>query len=282
MTFLKPDGSSFTVCSEDVLGLGQSGIVLRKGDYALKIAKVRDTTTLAEEKREDQEYINDIAREILENEYNVYQRVGKHRGVAECIERSREGILMVFYEGGNLDDYILRTKEPSWGEKRDWILSIIETVAYLHESRVLVDDLALRNFVIAKDFSLRMVDLGQCAILPLDSDVTMANVDGLTAKIDIFHLGCLIFSLAAWQPYEYDGTDLDPQIPPLHDLPEISHLPCADILYKCWTGGYASMNELRAEADQQLTIGPVDILSLWLRRCGIIFTSLKLSLPGSM
>ena len=67
MAFVKPDGSVFTVRTEGVLGIGQSGIILRRGEHALKIAKVRDTSNLAQEKREDQDYMSDIAREILQN-----------------------------------------------------------------------------------------------------------------------------------------------------------------------------------------------------------------------
>ena len=282
MAFVKPDGSTFSVLTEDVVGIGQSGIVLRRGGYALKIAKVRNTSDLTNEKYEDQEYMNDVAREILENENAVYQRIGKHPGIADCIAQSQDGILLVLYTGGNLDRYISRNNEPNWWRKKNWILSIIETVSYIHDSRVLIDDLALRNLVIADDFSLRMVDFGQCAVLPTDSDLRTVNLNGLTAKVDIFHLGCLIYSVAAWQRYESDLLDLDPHFPLLEDLPAIHHLPCAKIIRKCWTGGYADIHELRTEVDHHFTIGLGDITAFWMRRLRTFVNSLQPSLPGGI
>lgn len=46
MAFLKPDGSSFTIFTEQFLGCGTTGIVLRYGSHALKIPKLRDTTMM--------------------------------------------------------------------------------------------------------------------------------------------------------------------------------------------------------------------------------------------
>ena len=282
MAFVKPDGSIFTVRTEDVLGIGQSGIILRRGEYALKIAKVRDTSGLTQEKRDDQEGLSDIAREILQNEKDVYQRLGRYPGIAECVELLQDGILLVFYSGGNVDHYISRNTELDWWNKKNWIMSIIKTVAYLHESRVLADDLALRNLVIADNFSLRMIDFGQCVILPLESDSSAVEVHGLTAKVDIFKLGCLIYSVAAWQRYETESLDLDPHLPPLENLPAINHLPCANIIRKCWSGSYANIDELVTEANRTFTLGLMDISSFWLHRCRFLLTSLQSSLPGGI
>ena len=259
MAFLKPDGSSFTVHTEKVLGLGQSGIVVRRGEHALKIAKIRDTLSLPRDKREDEDYMSHVAQEILQNEKRVYERVGNYSGIAECVELLPDGILLVFYSGGDLYRYISRNEELDWWRKRDWILSLIDTVAHLHDSRVLIDDLALRNLLVADDFSLKMIDFGQCAILSLDSDPSTASVNGLTAKIDIFHLGCLIYSVAVWQTYENDFFDLDSQFPSLDDLPPVSYLPCADLLCKCWTGAYSNIHELRTDAHQTLSISSCDV-----------------------
>ena len=283
MAFLKPDRSSFTVLTEDVIGLGQSGIVLGRGRHALKIAKIRDTTHLVpQEKREDQIYLNEVAREILQNEGEVYQRVGRHPGIAECIEITPDGISLVRYPGGNAHQYVLQNVELNWWKKRDWILSIIETVAHLHESRVLSSDLALRNLLLADDLSLKMIDFGQCEVLPIDSDPATANVDGLTATVDIFHLGCLIYSVAAWCDFEKESVNTDSEFPPLEALPAINHLPCANIIHKCWTGQYANINVLRQEAHQSFSIGFSDISSFWLRHCGTFLSSLQLFLPGSL
>ena len=155
-------------------------------------------------------------------------------------------------------------------------------MAHLHQSRVLVDDLALRNVVIAHDFTLKLIDFGQSVVLPMDTELSRINVDGLTAKFDIFRLGCLIYSVAAWHQFENDSFSLESRFPSLDKLPAIDHLRCAVIIHKCWTGRYADMEELRTEATQKLAIGVGDIISLWFRRFRTLLISLQSSLPESL
>ena len=281
MAFLRPDGSSFTVFTEKVLGLGQSGIVVRRGEHALKIAKIRDTLSMPRDERENEDCMRHVAQEILQNEKRVYERIGNYSGIAECVELLPDGILLVFYGGGDLHEYISRKEELDWWRKKDWILSLIETVAHLHDSRVLIDDLALRNVLVADDFSLKMIDFGQCTILPLDSDPSTASVNDLTVKYDFFHLGCLIYSLAAWQTYDNDFFGSDSEFPPLNDLPPVDHLPCADLIRRCWTGGYSNIHELRSDAHQTFSISSRDIFYFWVRRSKSFLRSMQPYLPGS-
>lgn len=77
MTFPEPDGSSFTVYTEQELGLGQSGIVIRRGEYTLKFAKIRDTLCMPPEQHDVEEYMSHIVKKILQNEKRVYEGVGK-------------------------------------------------------------------------------------------------------------------------------------------------------------------------------------------------------------
>ena len=90
MAFLRCDASAFALHSEHVLGLGRRGIVLRRGDYALKIAKVRDASGLSDEQREQQEYLNHISPKILQNEKDIYYRIGRHWTIADCVDISRD------------------------------------------------------------------------------------------------------------------------------------------------------------------------------------------------
>ena len=202
MSFFKPDGTSFHFYSETFLGTGTNSIVLRRGPHALKIPKVRDSTTTSEEYREDEEYVNQGNREIFESEKAVYLRVGRFDGIAEYINISKDGILFTLYERGDLESYNKREVEVDGSRKAGWILSIIKTTLHFHNAKVLVDDMALRNILIADDLSLKMIDFGQCPLFPLDADINAVSDNGLTAQADIFHLGCLIYSIVAWRRYE--------------------------------------------------------------------------------
>lgn len=249
---MKPDGTSFHFYSEAFLGTGTNSIVLRSGPHALKIPKVRDTTTVSEAHREDEEYVNEVNREVLESEKAIYLRVGRCDGIAECINISKDGILLALYERGDLESYIEGEIEVDRFRKAGWILSIIQTILHFHNAKVLVDDMALRNILITDDLSLRMIDFGQCALFPMDVDINAVSDNGLTAQADIFHLGCLIYSIITWKRYECDLFIRGWTRPLLSDLPEVDQLFCGDIIQKCWSAEYTCMEQLYRETHEGL------------------------------
>ena len=252
MSFLKPDRTCFHFYSETFLGTGTNSIVLRRGSHALKIPKVRDTTTMPEEYREDEEYINEVNREMLESEKAVYLRVGRCDGIAECINISKDGILLALYERGDLESYIEGETEVDPSRKAGWILSIIKTILHFHNAKVLVDDIALRNILVADDLSLKMIDFGQCPLFPMDTDINAVSDHGLTAQADIFHLGCVIYSIVTWKRYECDLFMRGWTRPLLSDLPEVDQLFCGDIIQKCWSAEYTSMEQLYCDTHEAL------------------------------
>jgi len=52
--------------------------------------------------------------------------------------------------------------------------------------------------MIAGDKIIRLIDFGEASILPLYADTRAMKENGLTAKCDIFDLGCCIYSLSTW------------------------------------------------------------------------------------
>ena len=108
------------------------------------------------------------------------------------------------YERGDLERYIKDEVEVGWSQKAGWILSIIKTILHFHNAKVLVDDMALRNILIADDLTLKVIDFGQCAPFPMDTDMTAVSDNGLTAQADLFHLGCIIYSIVTRKRYECD------------------------------------------------------------------------------
>ncbi len=252
MSFLKPNGTSFHFYTETFLGTGTNSIVLLDGSHAIKIPKVRDLTSMPEEHRENQEYVNDVNRGMLESEKAVYLRVGRCDGIAECINISEDGIRLALYKRGDLEAYIESEAAVDRSRKAGWILSIIKTILHFHSSKVLVDDMALRNILVADDLSLKMIDFGQCPLLPLDADLNAASDNGLTAQADIFHLGCVIYSIVAWQRYECNLFMRGWVRPLLRDLPNVDRLFCGDVIRKCWSAEYSSMEQLYCDAHESL------------------------------
>ncbi|KAL8671373.1 MAG: hypothetical protein Q9168_004121 [Polycauliona sp. 1 TL-2023] len=252
MSFLKPDGTSFHFYTEIFLGTGSYSIVLRSGPYALKIPKVRPVAAMSGRDREYLECDNEDSRAMLEAEKAVYLRVGRCDGIAECINISHDGILLALYQHGDLQSYVESKPDVDRSRKAQWMLSIIKTLRHFHDAKVLLDDLALRNILVADDLSFKLIDFGQCALFPLDVDINVVNDHGTTAQADIFHLGCLIYSIASWGRYECDLFRCNWVRPPLSDLPELENLFCADIIRNCWSAGYSSMEQLYQQTHERL------------------------------
>ncbi|KAL9594717.1 MAG: hypothetical protein Q9219_006881 [cf. Caloplaca sp. 3 TL-2023] len=207
---------------------------------------------MAEEHREDGEYVNEVNRVTLEAEKAVYSRIGRCDGIAECINTSKDGILLALYERGDLESFIEKEPEVNRPLKARWILSIIKTLLHFHNAKVLVDDIALRNLLLADDLSLKMIDFGQCALLPVEIDINTASDNGLTAQADIFHLGNVIYSIVTWKRYEHDLFMHGWTLPLLGDLPEVDGLFCGDIIRNCWSAKYTGMEQLYRDVRENL------------------------------
>ncbi|PGH14201.1 hypothetical protein AJ79_03174 [Helicocarpus griseus UAMH5409] len=249
MAFLLPDNSRCLL--EDHLGNGSDAIVIQRGPHALKVPKIRPTAGLGEAERRTTGCTSKIAREILEREKQVYRRIGKCNGVAECVEIVDEGIVLACYKNVDLERYVEREKEVESFVKTAWILSAIAALRHLHHvSKVLVFDIAPRNFMLADDMlALKMIDFGQASIFPLDTDNTTVNDEGLTASVDVFHLGCTIYSIVSWQSFEQNLANSDWAVPPLEDMPKLDDLGTwGQIIRKCWTCQYHSAEGLYQEA----------------------------------
>ncbi len=92
MSFLKPNGTRFHFYTETFLGIGTNSIVLLDGSHAIKIPKVQDLTFMLEEHRENQEYVNDVNRGMLESKKVIYLRVGRCDEIVKCINILKDNI----------------------------------------------------------------------------------------------------------------------------------------------------------------------------------------------
>ncbi|KAF1981332.1 hypothetical protein K402DRAFT_398609 [Aulographum hederae CBS 113979] len=254
MAHLASDGTSLTYCMEEYLGSGTTGLVIQRGEHALKVAKLTDTSKFSAQGRGDSEYVNQVNRVLLEREKYVYHRLGHAEGIVKVIDISEQGILLECLKKGDIAAYMDNNAELSIPEKTKWIMTIIKAICHIHRSNVLIDDIALRNFLIADDFSVKTIDFGQSTVFPLNIDITTANANGLTILVDLFHLGCIIYSIVAWIVYECNLFEHELQRPALKDLPDLDGLLFQQAIKKCWTAEYRSADDLY-----------IEVLNLWER-----------------
>ena len=233
----------------DLLGRGLNSLIIRSGVNALKIPKTSDSRDASEECRQDEMLEGLSNRQCLEIEKAVYQRAGSCEGIAKCIEITDDGILLALYRRGDLESFIEKEQQVDRVQKLKWICTLIKTLHHLHRRRILVFDLGLRNLMIDDNNDLKMIDFGQASVFPLDSDINQVDDDGMTAQVDIFHLGCLLCSISTWTKYQRDLAWEDFIRPPLDDLPLLDHVLFRDIIRRGWTGGLSGMEQLCQEMD---------------------------------
>lgn len=118
----------------------------------------------------------------------------------------------------------------------------------VHSRRVFVDEIALRNILVAEE-QLKLADFGQSILLPLATDMDTVCENDLNAKIELLHLGWVIYSIAVWRVWKYYYFELEtPQWPNLAELPPTDGIFCGVIISKCWRGEYSNMAALNEEA----------------------------------
>ena len=250
--FLWPDESRIQLNPETFVGMGSDSIVLRQDCCALKIPKIRGYDD-GEECDDHDKYLHEVHREILEHERRVYQRVGHFDGVARCFDLSGDGMLLEYYPKGDLEDFMSKPgTEVDQDRKAVWISSLLGTLRHFHKSKVLLYEMALRNILVSDDLELKMIDFGQCTIVPIEVDISTFSDDGLTIQADLFHMGCLIYSIVVWENFHHDLFERQWVLPPLDSLPATDGLFYGDLIRKCWSGAFPSAEQAYSEAHMYL------------------------------
>ncbi|KAI9798614.1 MAG: hypothetical protein M1825_005312 [Sarcosagium campestre] len=235
-----------------LIGAGMTGLIHElDDDRVVKLPHTHGPESYPDH-LEEMEYINNCRYETLDLEGRIYERLGPHPGIITCYKTSRHGIELAWAKEGDLERYIkITAPAPDDALKVNWILSIIEALAYVHSRRVLIDEIALRN-ILVHDGRLRFVDFGQSYLLPMTADMDSVVENDLTVKIEILHLGWIIYSIADWQLHKYYywsySEEEDPHWPRPEELPSVDHVFCGSIITKCWRGEYINVDALLQDA----------------------------------
>lgn len=92
---------------------------------------------------------------------------------------------------GDLRTYLTKCR-PSHELQLAWFCEMARALSYIHDKRVLVADLATRNFLLDSDLSLKFCDFTEASLLPLDPNIETVDDNGYITQIDIGLLGTVI------------------------------------------------------------------------------------------
>lgn len=180
----------------------------------------------------------------LEVEKEIYRRLYGVKGLANCLNVSKNGLELEYYRTGELEDYIKNNSPPPWSQRSAWILQLVDFVAACHERKVLWFDIALRNILLADDMTIRAIDFANSTAVALDTDVEAMTSDGYTAKVEVLHVTNVIYSISRWTKFQTDCLG-EEEWPAMGTFPATQGLELGHIISKAWGHEYSTVLRLR-------------------------------------
>ncbi|KAJ5904743.1 uncharacterized protein N7473_001659 [Penicillium subrubescens] len=230
---------------EQVLGSGGTAVVLLENEVAVKVPLKyfwsSDSDVRANTKS-------------LRREQDVYRRLQcpddeRSGGVVRCIGFSSEATQLAYMTNGDLRTYLAKCR-PSQQLQLTWFREMASTLSFIHDRRVLVADIACRNFLLDSDLSLKICDFSEASLFPLDSDMDAADDNGFTTRVDIGLLGAVMYEVVTGNKCEVDlfkdnsHTDGRAHWPERESLPSTQDIWLGEIIEGCWDGRFRSARSL--------------------------------------
>ncbi|KAL5335638.1 kinase-like domain-containing protein [Aspergillus crustosus] len=230
---------------EQILGSGGSAVVLLQNDVAIKTPLRYRWSSSSDVEANAQS---------LRREQDVYIRLqnpgdDRFHGVVCCIGCSTNATQLAYMVNGDLRAYLEKFRPPRQLQLR-WFKQMARTLSFIHDRRVLVADIASRNFLLDSDLSLKICDFTEASLLPLDSDMEAVDDNGFTTRIDTGLLGTVMYEVITGTKCEIDlfkdnsPTDGRAYWPERRFLPSTQGIWLGWIIEGCWNGEISSAHSL--------------------------------------
>lgn len=250
---LNPEGTL-----RPMIALGSAGAICRDSTNPNQVVKaplkhnVQGCNDQVIKSVEHREYFSELC---ISQEKLIYQTLPKNAYILDCLATTERGLLFPFMRLGNLRDYLQKHNHHLDSHLRDhWIENAVNAISIIHAHGVIHADISPRNFLVADDLSIKLCDFAGSAIGDLDALVEeedryrISPWSARTVKTDLFALGCLIFEISTGvRPYDEIADDRSEEIQRRYAeqiFPDLDGLRYRDVIYKCWTSQYTSVDML--------------------------------------
>ncbi|KAL2852034.1 kinase-like domain-containing protein [Aspergillus pseudoustus] len=230
---------------DEVIANGSSALVLLQGGVAVR-TPLRFIWTSE----------SDVKANLysLQREQDVYRRLedpndDRADGVVRCLGFETEATQLAYMVNGDLHAYLAKCR-PSRQQQLTWFITMARTLSFVHNKRVLVADIASRNFLLDSDLSVKLCDFSEASLLPIDSDMEAVDDNGYTIQVDIGFLGAVMYEVATGERCKIDlfkdnaSGDGRAYWPERKFLPPTEGLWIGDIIEGCWNKEFSNARRL--------------------------------------
>lgn len=233
--------------SENILGNGNSAVVVLENGIAVKMPLRYMWSSY---------YDVEMNLKSLKHEQDVYHRLqspddNRSKGIVNCIGFLPEATQLAYLCNGDLRTYLSK-HDPPRHLQLQWFCDMSRTLSYIHEKRVLVADIASRNFLLDSDLSVKFSDFSEASLFPLTTDMEVADDNGYTTLTDIGLLGGVMYEVVSGEKCEIDlykyntPTDGRAYWPKRELLPNTQGIWLGCIIEGCWSGKFRDAHSLLA------------------------------------
>jgi serine/threonine protein kinase len=226
---------------QNIIGVGQFAIV-----HKLNNKIVRKVPS-------DRSYIYSV--QAIEIEAKIYGHLGRHKRIAKCIRCGDDYIDLRYEPNGNLETYL--RDNPLCDQLRHRLArQAIEAVVFIHEKRVIHSDLSARQFLLDKNFNVRLSDFGGSSLNGSEA-IVMENATHFlprdeespnTIQSDIFALGSTIYEiLVGRKPYDEMEEEEVQRLYSNKEFPRlegIRDIQWRNVVQKCWRTDYKTASDI--------------------------------------
>ena len=86
----------------------------------------------------------------------------------------------------------LSHNKPSKTLQLSWFRSMAHSLSQIHDGRIIVADIATRNFLLDADFKSQYVNFTESILSPLDTQMESADSAGYSIHTDVAQLGAVM------------------------------------------------------------------------------------------
>ena len=203
---------------------------------------------------------NEDSRRAITLEHHIYQLLGPHRCLIPTVAWDPEEctLTMEYMSNGTLKDFLTNTSTVNTTQRLKWAQAAAEGLQLLHEHNIIHSDVNPSNFLLDTDLTLKTCDFG-CSSFRGSAATGRSGARFAWPKIDrkqpnvqedIFGLGSTIYFIMTGEyPYPELSSGEVEKCYEAEKFPDLTGVIYGSTIYKCWTAGYNSVQDVRRSLD---------------------------------